>query len=177
MAVANQFVVTIEGSVTPGLYDARLRGLYGISNPRIFRVDTLAEVEEKEPNNAIELAQEIALNTIVNARSLATGDVDHFKITAKANQTIVIRSEAAILESLMQPALELFNSDGRRIAHSRRREQQDATIVYTSPVNQTLLLKVHDSLYAGSQSYIYRLSVDTRPVSYTHLTLPTICSV
>lgn len=162
--IANQFTVSVGSAIEPGLYDVRTRGLFGISNPRIFRVDTLPEVQEKEPNNADAQAQEIAINTIVNARSNGAADVDVFKVSAKAGQTIVIRSEAAVLDSLMQPVLELFDDEGNRVAHSRRRKQQDAVIVHTSAKDQSLLLKIHDTVYGGSNDYGYRISIDTRPL-------------
>ncbi|MCP4509701.1 MAG: hypothetical protein GY826_25275, partial [Fuerstiella sp.] len=130
----------------------------------IFRVDTIPEIQEAEPNNTKEQAQEVSLNTIVNARSNSAADVDTFKVAAKANQTIVFRSEAAVLGSLMQPVLALFDAAGRRVAQSRRRKRQDAVIIYTSPTEQTLLLKIHDTVYGGSNDYGYRLSVDSRSV-------------
>ncbi len=164
VAVTNQFTVTIAPSVQPGLYDVRARGLFGISNPRIFRVDTIAEVQETEPNNAAEQALEIPLNSVVNARANAGADVDFFQLKAAANQTVVFRSEAAALDSLMQPVLELFDSNGRRVAQARRRGQQDAVMLYTSPSDQTLLLKVRDAVYLGGNDYGYRICIDTRPL-------------
>ncbi|MEO2018831.1 MAG: hypothetical protein ABGZ53_31165, partial [Fuerstiella sp.] len=162
--VANQFTLTVDPALAAGLYEIRLRGLFGVSNPRIFRVDTIPEIQEAEPNNTNEQAQEVGLNSIVNARSNSAADVDTFKVVAKAKQTIVFRSEAAVLDSLMQPVLELFDAAGRRVAQSRRRKRQDAVIIYTSPTEQTLLLKIHDTVYAGSNDYGYRLSVDSRSV-------------
>ncbi|MCP4170291.1 MAG: hypothetical protein GY758_05895 [Fuerstiella sp.] len=162
--VVNQFVLSLDPALEAGLYDIRLRGLFGVSNPRVFRVDTIPEIQEAEPNNTNEQAQEVSLNTIVNARSNGGADVDTFKLAVTAGQTIIIRSEAAVLDSLMQPVLEVFDAAGRRVTQTRRRRQQEAVIVYTSPIDQVLLLKVHDIVYAGSNDYGYRLSVDTRSV-------------
>ena len=162
--IANQFVVSVDPAVEPGLYDVRLRGLFGISNPRIFRIDTIAETQEKEPNNQANQAQTIGLNTIVNARSNSAADVDYYSVAVKAEQTIVLRTEAAALDSLMQPALELYSAEGQRVAHARRRKQREAVIIYTSPVDQSLLLRIHDTVYAGSNDYPYRLSIDDRPL-------------
>ena len=162
--IANQFVVSVSADTQPGLYDVRLKGLFGISNPRIFRVDTLPEIQEAEPNNTPAQAQTVAINSIVNARSNGAADVDVFHINVAANQSIAIRSEAAILDSVMQPTLELFDAAGRRVAQARRITQHDAVIVYENPIDQTLSLKVHDVVYAGSSDYTYRLSIDTRPV-------------
>lgn len=162
--IASQFTVSVGSDVAAGLYDVRVRGLFGISNPRIFRVDTLPEVAETEPNNAPEQAQEVAINTIVNARSNGAADVDLYRISVDVNQTIVCRSEAAAIDSVMQPVLELFDAAGRRVGNARRRRQKDAVVVFTSPEKQTMTLKVHDMVYAGSNDYGYRLAVDTRPV-------------
>lgn len=161
--ITNRFLVSVDPGIEPGLYDVRLRGLFGISNPRLFVVDTIPEVVETEPNNTSGQSQKITLNTTVNGRSDAAADVDTFQFSVESKQTIVIRSTAASLDSLMQPVLELYDGDGRRVAHSRRRQQQDAVIVYTSDDAQTLELKVHDTVYAGGNTYPYRISVDTRP--------------
>ena len=161
--IANQFSVKVADNTRPGLYDVRLRGLFGVSNPRVFRIDSVPEVQEKEPNNTDDQAQEITSGSVVNARANGGADVDVFKIAVTANQPLVIRSEAAAIDSVMQPVLELFDANGRRVAHSRRRRQKDASIVFTSPTAQTLLLKVHDTVYAGSNDYGYRLSIGSRP--------------
>lgn len=162
--VTNQFTVTIASDVPAGLYDIRARGLFGISNPRIFRVDTIPELQETEPNNTAEQSQEISLNTVVNAKANGGADVDFMKVKASAAQTIVFRSEAAVLDSLMQPVLELFDSNGRRVAQARRQKDHEAVIVYTSPNDQELLLKVRDAVYLGGNNYGYRISIDTRPL-------------
>ena len=163
-AIANQFTVAVDSAIEPGLYDVRLRGLFGVSNPRIFRIDTIPEIQEAEPNNTLEQAQQVAINTVVNARSNGGADVDVFKVAAAADQTIVFRTEAAVLDSLIQPVLELFDSSGRRVAQSRRSNQQEGSIVYTSDKDQTLTLKIHDTVYAGSNDYGYRLGIDSRPI-------------
>ncbi|MEZ6124534.1 MAG: hypothetical protein R3C49_15350 [Planctomycetaceae bacterium] len=162
--IANQFTVSVAGDVRPGLYDVRLKGLFGVSNPRVFRIDGLPEIQETEPNNLPEQAQSVPLNTIVNARANGGADVDVYSVAVTAGQTIVFRTEAATLDSIMQPVLELFDAGGRRVAHSRRKKQQDGSLVYTSDSDQTLLLKIHDTVYAGGNDYVYRLSIDQRPL-------------
>lgn len=161
-SVTNQFQVTVAPDVPPGLYDVRARGLFGISNPRIFRVDTLAEAVEAEPNNTAEQAQVLTVPSVVNARSNAAADVDVYTIPVQSGQTIVLRTEAATIDSVMQPVLELFDDSGRRVAHARRRRQKDAAVVYTADRDQQMRLTVHDTVYGGSNDYFYRLVVDHR---------------
>jgi len=163
-AVANAFDVTIGDSVESGYYEVRLRGLFGVSNPRTFRVDTLPEVSEAEPNNAADVAQLVTINQIVNARADAAGDVDTYKVVIAAGQTITIRTEAARIDSLMQPVIQVLNEGGRRIKQARRILDREASLVVTSDRDQTLTVKIHDVVYGGGQAYSYRLTVDTRPL-------------
>lgn len=162
--VAGTFIVSVDASVPPGIYDARARGLFGISNPRAFRVDTLLEAAETEPNNSADQATAVVLNTTVNARSNGGTDVDFYRFPVEAGQTVVIRTEVACLDSMMQPVVQLFAANGHRIAESRRIFSQDASLVYTASQREDLMLRVADVVYGGGNEYQYRLSVDTRPL-------------
>ncbi|MCA9050921.1 MAG: hypothetical protein KDA89_19425, partial [Planctomycetaceae bacterium] len=162
--VGNTFTVSVDAAVRPGLYDLRVRGLFGISNPRIFRVDSLPEVAEDDANNTRDAAKPLVRNTIINARSNGGSDVDMYQIDAKAGETIVFRTEAARLDSLMQPLLQLFDQNGRRVGESRRVLNRDAAIVYRSQTDQNLLLKVHDIVFGGGNEFVYRLCADNRPL-------------
>lgn len=160
----NQFAVTVDSKVAPGVYDVRAVGLFGVSNPRIFRVDSLPEVTEAEPNNSPDQTQTVTINQIVNARSNGRSDVDRFRFEIDAGQTVVVRSEAATLGSMMQPVLSLYDAAGKRVAHSRRQRKHDAVLSYHSPSKQMLEVQVNDVVFAGGNGYEYRLSVDTRPL-------------
>jgi len=162
--VANTFAVTVAPDVPAGLHDVRVRGLFGISNPRIFRVDSLLEAVEVEPNNSLTQATPVALETIVNARANAATDVDFYRIAVKAGQTLVVRSEAEKIDSPMQPLLQLFNTSGRRVADSRRVLSQEASIVYTAAKDEELIVRVQDAVYGGGDQFVYRLSFDSRPL-------------
>ncbi len=163
-SVANTFTVTVSADVPPGLYDARVRGLFGISNPRLFRIDSLPELAEVEPNNAVAQATQVNLGSAVNARANGATDVDFFRVALKAGQTLVIRSEAAKLDSPVQPLLQLFNAAGRRVAESRRIFTQEADIVHTAAADEEYVLRVQDAVYSGGDQFVYRLVLDSRPL-------------
>lgn len=162
--VANTFTVGVSADVAPGLYDVRVKGLFGVSNPRLFRVDTLPEVAEAEPNNALAQATPVTIGSIVNARANGATDVDFFKVPVSPGQTLVIRSESARLDSPMQARLELFSSSGRRLAKSRRIFSQEASLVYTATEAEELILRVQDMVYGGGDQFVYRLAFDSRPI-------------
>ncbi len=160
--VPNTFSVSVAADVPPGLYDARVRGLFGISNPRLFRVDALPEVAEVEPNNIASQATAVNLGSVINARANGATDVDFFRIPLKAGQTLVVRSEAARLDSPMQPLLQLFNAAGRRVAESRRIFSQEADLVITAAADEEYVLRVQDAVYSGGDQFVYRLVLDSR---------------
>ncbi len=162
--VANTFSVTVAADVPAGYYDVRVRGLFGVSNPRIFRVDSLKEVVEVEPNNTQAQATPIAMETIINARANGATDVDFYRVAVKAGQTLVVRSEAERIDSPMQPMLQLFNTSGRRLADSRRVFVQEASLVYTAAQDEELIVRVQDAVYGGGDQFVYRLSFDSRPI-------------
>ena len=58
-----KFKVTIGADVPLGIHDVRLVNKWGVSNARAFVVGDLPEVLEKEPNNDVEQAQRIELNS------------------------------------------------------------------------------------------------------------------
>ena len=162
--VANTFTVTVAADVPAGLYDARVRGLFGISNPRIFRIDSLPESAEVEPNNAAAQATPVTLENSLNARSNGAADVDFYRFPVKAGQTISIRSEAALLDSPNQPLLQLFSAAGRRLVESRRVFSQEASLVWTATADEELVLRVQDAVYGGGDQFVYRLAISTRPL-------------
>src|SRR5437870_3072567 len=85
-----KFKVTISADVPVGIYDARLIGQWGISNPRAFIVGDLNEVAEKEPNNDVEQAQRVEVNSTINGAIAAPTDVDFFVFTGKKDQRILV---------------------------------------------------------------------------------------
>src|SRR6266852_8070323 len=68
---ANKFLVTIATNVPPGIYEARVVGRFGISNPRSFVVSDLPEAIAPATNSSRANAAAISLNTIINGHSEA----------------------------------------------------------------------------------------------------------
>lgn len=161
--IANQFTVRIAADVPPGLYEVRSVGKYGISNPRMFAVGNLAETVEKEPNETLETAQEIPLDGVLNGRSNRSGDLDHFRFTAKAGQRVLIECRARPLDSRLDAALAVFDASGHELARKYDGSLHDTMLDFTAPADGAYAIKVHDFVYAGGDEYAYRLSVSTKP--------------
>jgi hypothetical protein len=159
-----KFKVTIPANVPVGIYDARLVGQWGISNPRAFVVGDLNEVAEKEPNNDVDQAQRVELNSTINGAIAAPTDVDYFVFTGKKDQRVVVSCLASSIDSRLQPALELYDSHEQRLAFNRHYQDYDALLDCTLPADGDYYLRLYEFTYTqGNAEYFYRLSISAAP--------------
>src|SRR3954454_16347447 len=66
--VAGAFTLAIAGDVPPGQYEVRTVGRFGQSNPRIFTVSTLNELNDAGTNAAPDKAVDVPIGSIFNGR-------------------------------------------------------------------------------------------------------------
>ena len=155
---ANKFLVTIATNVTPGVYEARAVGRFGISNPRSFVVSDLPESIAPTTNLSSANAAAISLETIVNGHSQADAVV-FYKFTAKKGLRVLIECQAGEIDSRMDAALILHDSAGKELQRSRGGGLLD----FTATADGEYRLKVYDFLFRGGGEYFYRLAVGTGP--------------
>lgn len=153
-----RFVIKIAPDVPPGIYDARVSGLLGISNPRAFVVGDLPHLVESGANNKPEGAIELPLDTTVSGTATAA-QADWFKFTAKHGQRLLIDCDAPELDSRMSPVLTVFDGGSRELETSRRGGLLD----FTAPADGSYLLRLNDLTFAGTADYFYRLTLTTGP--------------
>ena len=161
--VAETFVVTIAGSVEPGLYEARARGLFGISNPRAFRVSAGPTSVESETNNTADAANEIAWDEHRYGQINGRADIDYFSFEGQAGQVAVVVCESLGMDSKLQMVAELQNERGDRLAYGRQRFDRDPLLTARLPADGRYFIKVHDFVYSGSTDLFYGLRVTSQP--------------
>lgn len=162
--VISKFKVTIAPDVPLGAHDVRLVNKWGISNPRAFAVGDLLEVLEKEPNNEVEQAQRVELNSTINGNLASNIDVDYFVFTGKKDQRIIVSCLASSIDSRMQPALELYDSAGRQLAFNRHYQGEDALLDCTLPADGDYYVRLCEFSYiVGNAEHFYRLTISTAP--------------
>jgi hypothetical protein len=150
---ANKFVVSIDPTVPPGLYDVRAAGRFGISNPRTFVVSASPERAAAPGNTAIASAAELLPGTAIHAIAEANAR-QFFRIPLKRHDRVLFDVSAIAIDSRMEPVLVLSDAAGRELAHS----VQGAPLTAVAPADGDYLLSVHDVLYRGGPEYFYRLS-------------------
>jgi len=155
---ANKFIITIATNVTPGVYEARVVGRFGISNPRSFVVSDLPEVITPTTNSSPANASAIPPGTIINGHSEANAFA-FFKFTARKGQRILIECQAREIDSRMDAALILYDAAGKELQRSRGGGLLD----FAAPSDGEYHFKLHDFLFRGGDEYFYRLAIGTGP--------------
>ena len=160
--VNSQFTVQIAGDVPPGVYEARVVGRFGISNPRAFAVGVYEELVEAGGNNQSSSAMPIALDKTVNGRADANNR-DYFKLPLKPGQRVLIDCQAERVDSRMDATLVAFDPTGHEIARSRDYAGQDPLLDLTATVDGEYIIDLHDFVYSGGGDHFYRLTAHLGP--------------
>lgn len=161
--VDSTFVVKIAPDVPVGLYECRARGLFGESNPRRFRVTAEPTIVETEANNNMDQATAVELGTVVHGTLGGAADLDFFRFDGTAGQSIVVRTEAATLDSQMVVAAELLDASGRRLKYVRNRYGEDPVLAAQLPSDGAYFVKLYDFTYRNGNDYFYQLLISDRP--------------
>jgi hypothetical protein len=152
--VPNRYVITIPEDCPTGVYETRLMTRLGLSSCRVFSVGDLQEVTREKPNNTVETAMPIALNSVCNAVQTPRA-ADHYSFTATKGQRLVVEVAAKRIDSKLDPVLVVADAAGRDLFVDRRGGLLDITI----PEDGTYLVKVHDLTFKGGNTHHYRLCV------------------
>ena len=159
-----KFKVTIAPETPVGIHDVRLVSKWGVSNARAFVVGDLAETMEKEPNNDVDQAQRIELNTTVNGAISAPTDVDYYVFAGKKGQRVVISCLASGIDSRLHAGVQLYDAGGRQLTFNRKYHENDALTDATLPGDGDYFVRVFEFTYSqGSPEHFYRLTVSTAP--------------
>ncbi len=137
----------------------------GTTGSITFAVGAWPEIGQVEPNNTSETAQAIKTpSTVVGALDVP-GDVDCYRVEAKAGQEMVFEVVAQPLRSRLQPILTLFDSEGKPLAESQTRiGRPDTLLGYQFVKDGSYVVQLRDFESAGGADVHYRLNVGEFPV-------------
>ena len=153
--------VSVAPNVAPGVYEVIAATRLGMSAPRAFAVSSFPE-KVHQVNHSPETAEELPLNTVINGHADAAA-VDHYKVSLKQGQRVIIRCEAEIIDSRMDGTISIADSGGHEYKRDRDTSGRDPLLDFTAPKDDHYLLRVHDFTYAGGTHYPYRLIVTDAP--------------
>jgi hypothetical protein len=159
-----RFKVTLAANVPPGIYDVRFVNKWGVSNPRAFVAGDLNEVLEKEPNNDVEQAQRVQMNSTINGSMANPTDVDYFVFAGKKGQRVVFSCLASSIDSRFHAGLEVYDNKGKQLAFGRDYYDTDAVADCILPNDGDYYVRLYHFTHTqGSPEHFYRLSISTAP--------------
>lgn len=156
--------VTLGPDAELGFREVRVETPAGLSSALSLRIDRLPQRRGLEPDDDPGAATPLPLDSSAFG-TLTPGDLDHYRVNAKAGQSRTIEVEARRLGVPLAPVLTLFDP-GLRPVHQERATpgcDGDARVRLTFPVTGSYVVQVRDNTYLGHEDACYRLRVTDEP--------------
>jgi len=182
-----KYSLIVAADAAPGIRWVRFSNDDGVSPARPLVIGTLAESNEKEPNDDLPQALDVGTEPCIVNGALAKGDkgadVDVFRVHLKKGQTLVAAADAnRPLGSPIDGVLQLVSAGGFVLAQSNDELGLDARLVFVAPQEADYYVRLFgfpsvgtsSIRYVGDPLGIYRLTLTTGP--YVDFTLPPVAS-
>jgi hypothetical protein len=153
-AVENKFLVTIAPDAPVGVHDARVISRLGVSSARAFSTGKLPEKTREKPNNSVETAMALPVNSICNA-TMTKRAVDYYSFQGVKGKRIAVDCAAVGIDSKLTPVVIIADGQGRDLVLNRT----GGVVDFTPPADGTYLVKVHGLTFSGGSEHFYRLAL------------------
>ena len=180
--------VTIAPDAQPGRREIRVITKRGLSNPLPFYVGQTPEVARKPMKTCQlpvlgreHLAQRhrppeeeelrVTIPCTMNGQ-VAAGEINRYRFQAKKGQRLVISTVARELVPYVpdavpgwfQAVLRLYDANGKELAYSDDfRFHPDPVLFFEVPEDGEYVLTIHDALFRGRESFVYRITIGELP--------------
>lgn len=125
-----------------------------------FRLSSLDNFVEQEPNNDRNTASPAAAPAACNGVISEPGDVDFFKFSAKKDQQFEVEVFARRIRSALDPVMYIYRVDnGGRVSANDDSRGPDSYARFKAPVDGEYVVSVQDHLGNGGESYTYRIEM------------------
>jgi len=178
------FAVTVAPEAALGVHLVRFTTLEGATALRRFVVGHLPEIEETEPNDKPAAATAVAEPVVVVNGVLGKGgDVDLYRVSLAAGETLVAQADAnRLLGTAADLTLDVADARHSLLARNLDAAGLDPRVVFTAPVAGEYFVRVYgfpetaDATIglAGGEAFVYRLTLSKR--GFLVATLPSAVS-
>jgi hypothetical protein len=142
----------------------RLGCASGGTGARPFVIGDLPEFIETEPNSTLDHAESVAIPITINGQIAGERDLDYYSFHAEPSLVTVIDIAATRLGSALDPTVQVFDADGRRVHVQDLRVGSDPIIAFRPKAAGIYQLLVAGVSYKGGPSYVYRATITTKPL-------------
>jgi hypothetical protein len=122
-----------------------------------FRLATVGNVLEKEPNDTIKDATPAELPKALNGILEKPGDVDFFRFKAKKGETYEVECFGRRIRSAIDPVMFLYNAKGQATLSNDDSRGPDPYFRFSAPADGEYYLSVTDHLKRGGPGFVYRV--------------------
>jgi hypothetical protein len=138
-----------------------------------FRISTLANQLEQEPNNDAKSATSAEASMAFNGIIQEPGDVDCFRFGVKKGQSFEVECHSRRLRSGLDPVVNILNASGGRIAGNDDAKGPDSVLRFDVPADGEYVIEVRDHLGRGRADFTYRVEMSPITKSFV-LSIPRI---
>lgn len=162
--------VTVDVDVAPdadiGPVSFRLQTPLGTTEVGRFLIEPYyGETGDMEPNNTPENAVETLLPTVLTGTISKPGDVDYFRIKAKAGEQVVFENGAMLIGSRLQPVVSILAEDQSVVAEFGDDGGPDALrFAHRFDKAGVYYIKVADYRESGGSANFYRIIAGRFPL-------------
>lgn len=157
--------VTAAAAVPTGRHGFRVHTPLGTTSFMPLWVGNETEATEQEPNDEVATATTIATPATVNGWMGQEGDLDHYRVKARANEELVVKVTAAPIGSQLDARVTLLDPNGRELADNDDfGSTRDSLVIYRPRTDQELIVRVTDTNAAGGGRQHYRVTIGAVPV-------------
>ncbi len=180
--------VTVAPGARPGRREIRVITKSGISNALPFFIGQVPEVARKPMKNAMkpilgkehlalrkrppeEEEMRITAPCTMNGQ-IGPGEVNRYRFKARKGQRLVISAKARELipyvadgvPGWFQAVLRLHDASGTELGYNDDfRFHPDPVLYFEVPADGEYILTIHEALYRGRESFVYRITVGELP--------------
>ena len=163
--------VTLELDISAdadiGPVDFRLQTPLGTSPEGRFLIEPYyGESADREPNDTPEDAVEVYTPAILVGAISKPGDVDYYKVSVKAGEQLVFENGAAMLGSVLQPVVSIYDAD-QALIHEYGLEGGRSAQYFAHRFDKAgaYYVKIADYEEGGSARHFYRIKVGKFPLA------------
>ena len=161
-----KFRIRIAPEVPAGIYDLRAAGSDGFSTARLFHVSQAGGVPEALHPGAPYVSREqpfpITLEQVISGK-LTAQQANYHQIRLHHGQRVTIRLWSSSLDSRLDGRVAVLDASGRELAAARSSGEREPRLAFTAPSDADYVVTVHDLLFRGGDSYVYRLQISDAP--------------
>lgn len=157
--------ITASADAPLGRQGFRIHTPLGTSSFIPVWVGSDREQSESEPNDEPAQATVVDAPATVNGLLDKAGDVDLYRVDARAGRDLVVRAVAVAIGSQADVKVSVIAPDGKELASNDDfRGERDSLLVYRPAQDGPVLVRVTDTNADGGWTHIYRATIGEVPV-------------